>query len=147
MLLTIEVVGGVLLSAFLIFLAITFVRRRLIGHGAHVAVAGLRLDADARWRLGLLRLDDSGMQWYPLLGVTTIPARGWVRTTLDLSPASRMDPEGPLVALRDRVVKVPAYGVTVAGEGTHFEIALSPAPYTALRAWVEASPPSGWPVH
>lgn len=64
----------------------------------------------------------------------------WERNYLDLGVAERLDPRG--VSQRWSGVEQ-ALGVPCCYQGVSFHLLLSPARYTALRSWVEASPP-GW---
>lgn len=149
MLHAVEVTAGAIallvLVGLALFVAVTYTRRRVIAHGADVVVCGMRPRPDARWRVGLLKFS-TDLQWYPLLGVTPRPQERWMRRTIDLGTPLPMEPDRRLSAVLDKVVRVPAYGVSTDGRGMHFEVGLGPAPYTALRAWVEASPPDPWPV-
>ncbi|WP_168583479.1 DUF2550 family protein [Gephyromycinifex aptenodytis] len=150
MLHAVEIAAGLLavlaLTALVTFVAVTFTRRRLIAHGADVVVCGLRPDSASRWRIGLLRLSSDSLQWYPMLGLTPKTSQTWVRRSIDLGTPQPLEPDTTLSAVIDKVLRVPVRGTTPEGEDVPAELGLSPAPYTTLRAWVEACPPSGWPV-
>lgn len=69
-------------------------------------------------------------------GVVTL----WERNYLDLGVAERIDPSG---ISRRWVDLEQGLSVPCSYLGTSFQLALSPAHYTALRSWIEAAPP-GW---
>lgn len=130
----------------ILFVALTYTRRRLIACGADVAVCGLRHEPDARWRVGLLRLSPHSLQWYPLLGWTARTGHSWIRRSIDLGTPQPMERETALSSVLTNAVRVSIRGLTPAGKTAPAELGMTPAHYTTLRAWVEASPPSGWPV-
>lgn len=128
-------VGGALLVA-LVMLAAIFTRRRLIAHGKPLTVCALREPADHRWHFGLARYGTSGLEWFTLWGLSLRPARRWDRTVLDIGTGQ------PLVPSERPEILIPsAWRVDCRYREENFEIALAQAPYTALRSWLEASPP------
>lgn len=130
-----ELVVGALLALVLLVAVATYARRRAIARGEPLVVCAVR-DVDAsRWRLGLARYGQSGLDWFTLAGISIRPARRWARSSLEIGP-----PRSP--ARGDRLDILPdAVVVTCAADGSRFDLALAPGPHTALRSWVEASPP------
>jgi len=128
-------VGGCLLIVAFVLGAV-FVRRRLIARGKPLTVCALREPADGRWRFGLVRYGTTGLEWFTLAGIWLRPARRWDRTLLQFG-ASR-----PLEAGERPETLIPgAMRVDCSYRGARFDLALAQAPYTALRSWLEASPP------
>lgn len=134
------------LVALVLFVAVTYTRRRVIACGADVAVCGLRYEPDARWRVGLLRLSPHSLQWYPMLGWTARTGQSWVRRSIDLGTAQPMERDTALSSVLTNAVRVSMRGSTPSGKTAPAELGMAPAHYMTLRAWVEASPPTGWPV-
>jgi uncharacterized protein DUF2550 len=143
---TSELVIGTCASALLLFLLLVFVRRRLIARSGDVFVAALREHAHEPWRMGLLRLSSDTLDWFTLIGLTPRPYARWVRGSLDL---------GHVVALADEAVdrQIISGALRVTFEGDEVtrghgraELAIAPAPYTAVRAWAEAAPPLDQPL-
>jgi hypothetical protein len=134
--LTSEWLVGGCLFVLVAVLGTVFARRRLIARGKPLTVCALRESADRRWRFGLLRYGTTGLEWFKLAGLSLRPARQWERTLLEVG-AGR-----PLASGERPEIMIPAAIRLDCGyrEG-HFELALARAPYTALRSWVEASPP------
>ena len=80
-----------------VFLATTYARRRVISRGAILFVpCGWRSNRRNRWRLGHLRLGNTRLEWFSLLGVSARPQRGWDRVSVDL--------ESPRAARRSDVI-------------------------------------------
>lgn len=142
-LVTAEVVVGACLLAAIAALTFIFVRRRLLARGGDLMLCALRLSAQARWRAGLLRFDDDGIAWLPLLGFTLRPAYCWERQGLELGGFAQM---GPGDAFDAGSVHAVLEGVPLGRGPRRAELALGQDPYTALRAWVEATPPERRPV-
>jgi len=129
-------VSGALFIVVFVLSAV-FLRRRLIARGGPMTVCALREPADGRWRFGLLRYGSTGLEWFKLLGFSVRPARQWERELLDIGTGT------PLESGERAEILIPAavrLDCLYAGE-VRFEIALGRAPYTALRSWIEASPP------
>lgn len=133
-LLSTETVFGVLFALVAIFLLATFVRRRALARGKPLVPCAMRDTAHPRWHLGLARYGSTGLDFYSLGGFSVRPRHRWQRSELALG---RPD------ALRVRPVILPADSVYVLAEydGRSFELALGRGAYTALRSWLEASPP------
>lgn len=128
-------VGGCLVIIVFVLSAI-FVRRRLIARGKPLTVCALRDRADGRWRFGLLRYGATSLYWFTLAGISLRPARRWERTLLDFDGCRPLEPgEKPEILIAEAV------RVDCSYRDARFEIALAQAPYTALRSWLEASPP------
>jgi len=134
--LTGELLAGGCLLVGLFLLASVFLRRRLIARGKPLTVCALREPGDRRWRFGLARYGATGVEWYPLDGFSVRPARRWDRTELDIEAGQFLESgERPEILIPE------AMKVDCRCQEMSFEIALAQAPYTALRSWVEASPP------
>jgi len=128
-------VGGCLFTIAFVLGAI-FVRRRVIARGKPLTVCALRESSDGRWRFGLVRYGATGLEWFTLLGASLRPARRWDRGLLQFG-AGR-----PLESGERPEVLIPgAMRVDCTYREARFEIALAQGPYTALRSWLEASPP------
>ena len=135
-LLSLEIAVGVLLVLFVAFLAGTYARRRVISRGAILFIAcGWRANRRNRWRLGHLKLGNTRLEWYSLLGFSTRPQRGWDRVGVDLE-APRPRGRSDLIDFMPDAVPVPC-----SDNGQRFELGLTPGAYTALRSWAEAAPP------
>lgn len=111
----------------------TFVRRRTIARGEPLVVCAIREAGSPRWRFGLARYGPSRLDWFTLGGLSTRPARRWERAGLDIDVPRRLT--GGLAVLPEAVAVACSHG------GVMFELALGPGSYTALRSWLEASPP------
>ncbi|MEO7060457.1 MAG: DUF2550 domain-containing protein [Lapillicoccus sp.] len=130
-----EVLVGVLAALVGIALLVVFVRRRAIARDNPLTLCGVRRLGGTRWRLGLLRLGPTRLEWFPLLGVTLRPSHGWERLGLDVDAPVRL--EGV-----DRIDLLPdAVGIRCYYDDRQFDLALQPPHYTALRSWLEAAPP------
>ncbi len=134
-LLSAEVLFGVLAALAIIALLVVFIRRRVIAGGTALTLCGLRSSESTRWRLGLLRLGTTRLEWFPLLGVTFRARHEWERHSLDL--------DAPIMLVGgDRIDLLPdAVGVHCYYGGREFDLGLQTPHYTALRSWLEAAPP------
>lgn len=123
------------LLAFLIVGALGFVwaRRRYISDGSPVMVCARRHEASGRWRLGLARLSAERLEWFSVVGPSIAPEISWVRHDTEFATP---------ILLVDHIPGL-ADPVRVHGEckGDTADFAMVPGAYTALRAWVESSPP------
>jgi hypothetical protein len=108
-------------------------RRFISGDGRPVMLCARRPSAGARWRLGLARLSSDRFEWFSIVGPSLRPEVSWGRGELDF---------GAAVALTD---PIPGLADPVAVQGragaASSEFAFVPAAYTAVRAWLESSPP------
>ncbi|PRY62900.1 uncharacterized protein DUF2550 [Knoellia remsis] len=130
---TAEIVLAVALALVALCVVFVWLRRRWISGGQPLMICAVRT-ADRRWRLGLARIADDRLDWFSVVGPSLRPGHSWRRRDLDLGAPKR---------LAEPVPGLPSDAVSVAGR-THdhaCELALSPAAYTALRAWLESSPP------
>lgn len=128
-----EIIVGTLALLAVLALAYIFVRRRLLSSGAPLMLCALQLPGRSSYRLGLLRFSGSTVEWFTLIGPSPRPQRSWDRPRLELGP-----PEPAEVAvsgLPDAVTAQCHHG------GEQFRIALAPPAYTAMRSWLESSPP------
>jgi len=108
----------------------------VISRGAILFVpCGWRANRRNGWRLGHLRLDNTRLEWFSLLGLSARPQRGWDRVGVDLE-APRPRRRSDLIDFMPDAVPVPC-----SEHGRRFELALTPGAYTALRSWAEAAPP------
>ncbi len=123
------------LLAFLIVGALGFVwaRRRYISDGSPVMVCARRHEASDRWRLGLARLGAERFEWFSVVGPSFAPEISWVRHDTEFATPS---------AILDHIPGL-TEPVGVRGEcaGVAANFAMVPGAYTALRAWLESSPP------
>lgn len=134
--LTSEVVVGGCLFIVLVLGAV-FARRRLIAHGKPLSVCALRARGQERWRFGLVRYGTSGLEWFTLTGIWLRPAKVWERSLLEFNAVRPLEPgEKPEVLIPGGAMKVDC---TYRDE--HFQLVLAKAQYTAVRYWLEASPP------
>ena len=136
LLLTSELLVGGALFIVVVVLGAVFTRRRLIARGKPLTVCALREPSDDRWRFGLARYGTTGLEWFTLLGFSLRPARQWERTLLDIGAGQPLEP-----GERPEILIPAAMRVDCRYRGARFEIALARAPHTALRSWLEASPP------
>jgi hypothetical protein len=124
------------LTVLLAVVALTFVwaRRRFIsGDGRPVMLCARRDRPMARWRLGLARLGSDRFEWFSVVGPSLRPEVSWARGELDLGiPVPLRD---PIPGLVDPVAVKARAGARAC------EFAFVPAAYTAVRAWLESSPP------
>jgi Protein of unknown function (DUF2550) len=128
-------VGGCLFTVAFVLGAI-FVRRRLIAHGKPLTVCALRESGDGPWRFGLVRYRATGLEWFTLAGISLRPAKRWERSVLQFGSGR------PLETGEKPEILIPgAMKVDCNYRAERFELALAQAPYTALRSWLEASPP------
>jgi len=134
--LTSELLVGGCLFIVVVVLGSVFVRRRLIARGKPLTVCALREPGDDRWRFGLARYGTTGLEWFKLAGISVRPARRWERALLVFGSSQPLaDGERPEILIPG------ALRVDCTYRGARFELALAQAPYTALRSWLEASPP------
>ncbi len=142
-LITAEIVVGACLLAAVLALAVIFVRRRLLARGGDLMLCALRTPPHARWRAGLVRFDDVSIAWLPLLGLSLRPTYCWDRQGLELGGFEHLSPQD---ALDVGSVRAVLEGHPIGAGPRRVELALAQDPYTALRAWVEATPPERRPV-
>jgi hypothetical protein len=128
-------VGGCLLIVAFVLSSI-FIRRRLIARGKPLTVCALRDPGETRWRYGLVRYRATGLEWFTLTGIWVRPARRWERNLLQFGAGRPMETGERPEILVDGAIKVDCRY-----REARFEIALAQAEYTALRSWLEASPP------
>jgi hypothetical protein len=128
-------VGGCLFIVVLV-LSSVFIRRRVIARGKPLTVCALREPDDGRWRFGLVRYGATGLEWFTLTGISLRPARRWERSLLQFGAGRALE-----AGERPEILIGGATKVDCRYRDQHFEIALAQAPYTALRSWLEASPP------
>lgn len=145
-LITAEVVLGACVGLAAAFLAVIFVRRRFLARSGELLMCALRVDERARWRGGLLRLDDHVLLWFPLFGVSLRAAHGWRRENLELGTFHRLAEDSAVPDSDGTGVHVHLVGEPTAGRLANVELSLGVSPYTALRSWLEASPPGRRPV-
>jgi len=130
-----EALVAALIATALVIIGATFARRRTIARGEPLVVCAVRDPGAGRWRVGLARYGATGLDWFTLGGLSLRPSRHWQRTLLEIGPPRRLAPEDQLDVLPDAVA------VACRCDDLMFDLALSPGPYTALRSWLEASPP------
>ena len=128
-----EIVAGVLILLVLGALLYIFVRRRLLASGAPLMLCALQAPGRRDYRLGLLRFSGGTLEWYTLVGPSPRPSRQWERPRLELGPPTAF--EQPVAGLQEAVAVECRYG------SESFRLALAPTAYTAMRSWLESSPP------
>ena len=128
-------VGGCLFMVAFVLSSI-FIRRRLIARGKPLTVCALRDPGETRWRFGLVRYRATGLEWFTLTGIWLRPARRWERCLLQFGAGRPME-----AGERPEILIEGAIKVDCRYREARFEIALAQAEYTALRSWLEASPP------
>lgn len=128
-------VGGCLFMTVLVLGAV-FVRRRLIARGKPLTVCALRVPGQDRWRFGLVRYGTIGLEWFTLTGISLRPAKVWERTLLEFNAVRPLEPGEKPEALIPGAMRVDC-----TYRDAQFELALAKAQYTAVRYWLEASPP------
>lgn len=139
--LTTEIIVAVAFVLVAVFLIVTLVRRRLIAGHAVPSLCALRLEG-RRWRSGLLKQTPETLEWYRLFGIMPRPGYVWRRGSLDVTEAERTDPNAVSRAIG---VAVPVQATFLADDPTapeRFELVMATGAYTALRAWLEAAPPT-----
>ena len=129
----VEIIVGALALLAVLALAYIFVRRRLLSSGAPLMLCALRLPGRTSYRLGLLRFSGPSLEWFTLIGPSPRPVRSWERPRLELGPPEVA--QEPISGLPDAVTVECHY------EDEQFRIALAPPAYTAMRSWLESSPP------
>lgn len=134
-LLSVEALIAAVVIVIVLFLVATFVRRRSIGRGKPLVLCAIRPIGENHWRVGMARYGSARLDWFRLGGFTVRARYHWDRAHLELqAPATLRG--------RDRIGLLPeAVGVQCRYGDNCFELALAPGAYTALRAWVESSPP------
>ena len=128
-----EIVAGVLVLLVVLALVYIYVCRRLLSSGAPLMLCALRAPGRSSHKLGLLRFSGGTLEWFTLVGPSPRPARTWERPRLELGPPR--PPKAPISGLPEAVSVECHYA------GEVFELALAPAAYTAMRSWLESSPP------
>ncbi|KGN35057.1 hypothetical protein N802_02325 [Knoellia sinensis KCTC 19936] len=130
---TVELVLAVVLALIVLFIVYIWLRRRYISGGKPLMLCAINT-GDRRWRLGLVRIAGDRLDWFSVVGPSPRPAHSWLRHDLDLGAPKR---------LPDAVPGLPADAISVVGRSrsTDYELAMSTAAYTAVRAWLESSPP------
>lgn len=133
-LVTVEVVLGCLAVLALSLLAFVWLRRRYIAGGRQLMLCAMRTEAEPRWRLGLARLSGDHLEWFSVVGPSLRPEYTWVRHEFDL---------GAPTPIPEPIPGLPPDSVWVTGQcgPTECSLAMASAAYTALRAWLESSPP------
>ncbi len=116
-----------------VFLFVWARRRVISGDGRPVMLCARRSVPSGRWRLGLARLGQARFEWFSVIGPSFAPEVAWVRHDMELGVAEPLSE--PIPGLNEPVHVVGS----CAGQIVHF--AFAPAAYTALRAWLESSPP------
>ena len=132
-LVTAEIVAGTLVLLAVSTLAFIFIRRRLLASASPLMLCGQRAHGSSSYRLGLLRIAGPRLEWFSLVGPSMRPRRTWDRVALDLEAPSA--PHEVMAGLPEGVEVTCHYGTDT------FQLAVSPAAYTAVRSWLESAPP------
>lgn len=139
--LTTEIIVGVLFLLVVAFLIVTLVRRRLIAANAVPSLCALRLEGH-RWRSGLLKQTPESLEWYRLFGVMPRAGHVWRRGAVDVAEVGRAEPTAVSRAIG---IAAPVQATMVADDPRapqRFDLLMGAGAYTALRAWLEAAPPT-----
>ena len=131
-----EVLVGACLFVAGLVLGAVFVRRRLIARGKPLTVCGLREHDEDHWRYGFVRYGTTGLEWFTLAGIGLRPARRWERSLLEFGACRPLED-----GAKPEVLLPGGIRVDCTYRDERFEIVLAQAQYTALRSWLEASPP------
>jgi hypothetical protein len=132
-LVTAEIVAGMLVLLAIGALAFIFIRRRMLASGSTLMLCALRAHGAGGYRLGLMRFFGGRLEWFTLIGPSMRPRRTWER--------ARLEPEAPSAA-HEVIAGLPEAVEVTCHYGTDtFQLALSPAAYTAMRSWLESAPP------
>ncbi len=132
-LITAEAVTATLVVLAVVGLGLIWARRRAISGGVPLMLCAVRTVSRPHWRLGLLRFAADRLEWFPVISPSLRPACRWGRWGVDLAAPT---------PTRDIIPGLPdAVAVRGRCEGDTFEIALAPSSYTAVRSWLESSPP------
>ncbi|HEY7719935.1 MAG TPA: DUF2550 domain-containing protein [Pedococcus sp.] len=132
-LVTAEIVAAALVLLALAALAYIFVRRRLLASGSPLMLCALRAHSASGYRLGLMRFAGASLEWFTLVGFSLRPRHTWDRVRLE--PDAPGAPSEVIAGLPEAVEVTCHYGTDT------FQLALSPASYTAMRSWLESAPP------
>ena len=128
-----ELILVLLISLAIAALAYIWLRRRWISDGQPLMLCALRAGSQESWRLGLARIGDERLDWFSIVGPSPRPEQSWARHDLDL---------GAPRPLAEPIPELPnAVAVTGRSPSHQLELALVPAAYTAVRAWLESAPP------
>ncbi|HET7475765.1 MAG TPA: DUF2550 domain-containing protein [Dermatophilaceae bacterium] len=133
-----ELLLVILVLGLVTALVAIYVRRRTISKGQPLIVCAMRRTENPRWRYGLVRTGATSLQWFTLFGLSPRPRYTWDRSRLNIgSPLPLAAGSAPETLVPNGVMVRCAY------DDSAFDLAVSAAPYTALRSWLEASPPGG----
>lgn len=140
LLLSVEVLAAVcalVIVVIVVLLSVTFARRRTIARGAPLTLCAIRRADETRWRLGFARYGSNALDWFSLGGMSLRATHHWDRQRLEIGsvPQSLTAHDRSLVLMPEAVCVTCRHGLCA------FDLALPPGPYTALRSWLEASPP------
>lgn len=130
---TAEVALGDLVVLALLGILFLWVRRQVIAGAQPLLMCALRANAAQPWRLGLLRLGPTTLEWFSVVGPSTKPGRSWPRADLLFGTATPTTEVIPGLVEALTIV-----GRTGAGE---FELAMGRDAQTATRSWIESAPP------
>ena len=128
-----EIIAGTLVLLALVTLAFIYARRRRLAAAAPLMLCALRGHGQNQFRLGLLRFRGSTLEWFTLIGPSLRPHRSWERPRLELEAPAAMTQ--PVAGIPDAVEVDCHYGTDM------FAMAMAPTAYTAMRSWLESSPP------
>ncbi|MBC9957036.1 DUF2550 family protein [Yimella sp. cx-51] len=130
-LLTAEVVVGVLCTLVVLLVAWVVLRRWLITkHHLMILMARRRGDL---WVMGMARTTPTAIEWFPVLGLRLTPRIVLHRDAVEVGPPISVD--RPMHALPDPVA------VDCTTEETTLRFMVSRNSYTQVRSWSESSPP------
>ena len=128
-----ELAVALALAVVVAVFCFVYLRRRRIASAGPLMVCAFRTPAEPRWRLGLLRLSGDRLDWFSVIGPSMRPAMSWPRDELDLGAPGPVQETIP--GLPDPV------RVSGTAAGAALDLAMPQSASTALRAWLESSPP------
>lgn len=130
-----ELIGAALLVVLVLLVLAIYLRRRYIARGAALILCAERAVGSTTWRPRLARYDRASLDLFSLGGIGVHPLRSVERGMSGLvSVASLPREEWPALMDDPVVLRCRAMGET-------FDLAVPRAHYTALRSWLESSPP------
>ena len=104
---TAEVALGALVVLALLGILFLWVRRQVIAGAQPLLMCALRANAAQPWRLGLLRLGPTTLEWFSVAGPSTKPGRSWPRADLLFGTSSDFDASPVCYFSRFRSAPVP----------------------------------------
>lgn len=130
-----EITVVVTLLVLALVVVAVYARRRYIARGSALLVCAERPAGATGWRPRLARYDVASLELFSLGGLGVQPLRSVPRGINGLLGVSDL-PRAEWPPLMDEPVVLRCQA-----DGEPFELAISRHQYTAVRAWLESSPP------